>query len=164
MEFCALKVASVRVEVSRGAYGAKRAVVCTYPRRSGNCEGAEIERKAQGMKGRRKERKEMGQEKRGKRLIAVVWLKVSAPSTVLFGHPNNSGAFADCSFKTSKSYGTSFFIPHNTSSLFLYEMCFVRLQQKMKNVSARYQSSDLTPTFCSTISFVCAFPSSYNKK
>jgi hypothetical protein len=48
--------------------------------------------------------------------------------------------------------------------LFLYEMCFVRLQQKMKNVSTKHQSSDLTPTFCSTITFVCAFPSSYNKK
>jgi hypothetical protein len=30
-----------------------------------------MERKKQGMKGRRKERKEMGQEKRDKRLIAV---------------------------------------------------------------------------------------------
>jgi hypothetical protein len=65
------------------------------------------------MKGRRKREDTDGQEKRDERLIVVVWSKVSGPFAILFGSPNNSGAFADFSLKTSKSYCTSFFIPHN---------------------------------------------------
>jgi hypothetical protein len=72
MEFDALKVASVTVEVSRAAHGAKRTMVCACPRLSGNCGAAETERKEQEMKGRRKREETDGQEKRDKRLIAVV--------------------------------------------------------------------------------------------
>jgi len=54
MEFDALRVASVTVEVSRVAYGAKT-VVCVSARWSGNCEGAEIERNRE-WKGGEKER------------------------------------------------------------------------------------------------------------
>jgi hypothetical protein len=98
------------------------------------------------MKGRRKREETDGQEKIDKRLIAVVWLKISGPSAVLFGRHNNSGAFADFSLNTSKSFGTSFFIPHNTCFLLLYEMWFVRLQQEMNNVLTRHHVTSLQNT------------------